>query len=397
MTSSFEEIAALERDYLVQNYARYPVALHRGKGCYVYDIVGKRYLDFITGIGVNALGYAHPRITKIIREQAGLLLHSSNLYYNEYQGRLAERMAKLSGLNRCFFCNSGAEAMETAMKMIRAWGNSIDPAKHEIVALDGSFHGRTLGALSITGQPKYRHDFEPLLPGARFVARNDVEALEAAVSERTSAIVLEFIQGEGGIFPVSEAFARRARELADRYNALLLFDEIQCGVGRPGAYFAYQLLDPVLMPDITLAAKPMACGLPLGVAIANEKAAAMIKQGMHGSTYAGGPLACRVALEFFDILDELLPSIKSTGAYLRSRLVDLMGKFRFIKEVRGEGLMLGLQLDISGKQFVLDGIEQGLLFNCTHETVLRFLPPYIITEKEADRAISILKRILKKA
>ncbi|MGH9618670.1 MAG: aspartate aminotransferase family protein [Bryobacteraceae bacterium] len=397
MTSSFEEIAALEREYLVQNYARYPVALHRGKGCYVYDVAGKRYLDFITGIGVNALGYAHPRITKIIREQAGLLLHSSNLYYNEYQGRLAERMAKLSGLNRCFFCNSGAEAMETAMKMIRAWGNSIDPAKHEIVALDGSFHGRTLGALSITGQPKYRHDFEPLLPGARFVARNDVEALEAAVSERTSAIVLEFIQGEGGIFPISEPFARRARELADRYNALLLFDEIQCGVGRPGAYFAYQLLDPVLMPDITLAAKPMACGLPLGVAIANERAAAMIKQGMHGSTYAGGPLACRVALEFFDILDELLPSIKSMGAYFRSRLIDLMGKFRFIKEVRGEGLMLGLQLDISGKQFVLDGIEQGLLFNCTHETVLRFLPPYIITEKELDRAVSILKRILKKA
>jgi predicted acetylornithine/succinylornithine family transaminase len=362
----------------------------------VYDVAGKRYLDFITGIGVNALGYAHPRITKIIREQAGLLLHSSNLYYNEYQGRLAERMAKISGLNRCFFCNSGTEAMETAMKMIRAWGNSIDPAKHEIVALEGSFHGRTLGALSITGQPKYRHDFEPLLPGARFVARNDAQALETAVSERTSAIVLEFIQGEGGIFPVSEEFARRAHELAARYNALLLFDEIQCGVGRPGKHFAYQLLDPVLMPDITLAAKPMACGLPLGVAIANEKAAAMITQGMHGSTYAGGPLACRVALEFFDILDELLPSIQSIGSYFRSRLVDLMSKFRFIKEVRGEGLMLGLQLDISGKQFVLDGIEAGLLFNCTHDTVLRFLPPYIAGEKEVDRAVSVLKRILKK-
>lgn len=396
MAFSFEEIAALERAHLVQNYARYPVALHRGKGCYVYDVAGKRYLDFITGIGVNALGYTHPRITKIIREQAGLLLHSSNLYYNEYQGRLAERMAKISGLNRCFFCNSGTEAMETAMKMIRAWGNSIDSGKHEIVALEGSFHGRTLGALSITGQPKYRHDFEPLLPGARFVARNDVQALEAAVSERTSAIVLEFIQGEGGIFPVSEAFARRAHELAVRYNALLLFDEIQCGVGRPGKHFAYQLLDPVLLPDIALAAKPMACGLPLGVAIANEKAAAMITRGMHGSTYAGGPLACRVALEFFDILDELLPSIQSIGNYFRSRLLDLMGKFRFIKEVRGEGLMLGLQLDVSGKQLVLDGIEAGLLFNCTHDTVLRFLPPYISGEKEVDRAVSILKRVLKK-
>lgn len=395
-TSSFEEIAALERAYLVQNYGRYPVALARGKGSYVYDVAGKRYLDLITGIGVNALGYSHPRIVKIIREQAGRLIHASNLYYNEYQGRLAERMAKISGLNRCFFCNSGTEAMETAMKMIRAWGNSIYPAKHEIVALDGSFHGRTLGALSITGQPKYREDFVPLLPGARFVPRNDIQALEAAVSERTSGIVLEFIQGEGGIFPVTEAFARRARELADRHNALLLFDEIQCGVGRPGAHFAYQLLDPVLMPDITLAAKPMACGLPLGVTIANEKTAATIKAGMHGSTYAGGPLACRVALEFFDILDELLPSIKSVGTYFRSRLMDLMRKFSFIKEVRGEGLMLGLQLDISGKQFVLDGIEQGLLFNCTHDTVLRFLPPYIFTEKEADRAISILKKVFKK-
>ncbi|MGH9584710.1 MAG: aspartate aminotransferase family protein [Bryobacteraceae bacterium] len=395
VSSPFEEIVNLERAYLVQNYARYPLALHRGKGCYVFDLGGKRYLDLITGIGVNALGYSHPRITKVIREQAGLLLHSSNLYYNEYQGRLAERMAKISGLNRSFFCNSGTEAMETAMKMIRAYGNSIDAAKHEIVALEGSFHGRTLGALSITGQPQYRRDFEPLLPGARFVPRNDLQALEAAVSERTSGIVLEFIQGEGGIYPVSEQFARRARELADRYNALLVFDEIQCGIGRPGAHFAYQLLDPVLMPDITLAAKPMACGLPLGVVIGNEKAAATIKPGMHGSTYAGGPLACRVALEFFDILDELLPSIKSVGAYFRSKLLDLMRKFSFIKEVRGEGLMLGLQLDISGKQFVLDGIERGLLFNCTHETVLRFLPPYILTEKDVDRAIAILTRVFK--
>jgi acetylornithine/N-succinyldiaminopimelate aminotransferase len=395
VSSPFEEIVNLERAYLVQNYARYPLALHRGKGCYVYDLNGKRYLDLITGIGVNALGYAHPRITKVIREQAALLLHSSNLYYNEYQGRLAERMAKITGLNRSFFGNSGTEVMETALKMVRAHGNSIDPAKHEIVTLEGSFHGRTLGALSITGQPAYRKDFEPLLPGARFVPRNDVQALEAAVSERTAGIVLEFIQGEGGIYPVTEQFARRARELADRFNALLVFDEIQCGVGRPGAHFAYQLLDPVLMPDIVLAAKPMACGIPLGVVVGNEKAAATIKPGMHGSTYGGGPLACRVALEFFDILDGLLPSIKSAGAYFRSKLADLMPKFPFIKEVRGEGLMIGVQLDISGKQLVLDGIKEGLLFNCTHDTVLRFLPPYILTEKDVDRAISILRRIFK--
>jgi len=397
LNSSLDQIMGLEREYLLQNYSRYPLALHRGKGCYVYDLAGNRYLDLISGIGVNSLGYAHPRITKVIRQQAGLLLHSSNLYYHEYQGRLAERLAKASGLRRTFFCNSGTEAMEGALKMIRAHGNSVTPQKTEIISLDNSFHGRTLGAISITGQPKYRKDFEPLLPGARFVARNDVRALEAAVSSNTAGIVLEFIQGEGGIYPVSEEFARKARELADKYNALLVFDEIQCGVGRPGAYFAYQLVDPVIMPDVVLAAKPMACGIPLGAVIANEKAAATIKPGMHGSTYGGGPLACRVALEFFEILDELLPSINSVGGYFRMRLTELMRDFSFIKEVRGQGLMIGVELNFSCKSLVLDGIKQGLLFNCTHDTVLRFLPPYILTEEDVERAMSGLIKVLKNA
>lgn len=396
-TSTFDEIVAREQTYLLQNYARYPLAIHRGKGSYVYDLEGKRYLDLISGIGVNSLGYAHPRITKVIRQQAALLLHTSNLYYHEYQGRLAERLAKASGLSRSFFCNSGAEAMEGALKMIRAHGNSIATGKREIIALDNSFHGRTLGALSITGQPKYRKDFEPLLPGARFVPRNDIAELEAAVGPDTAGIVLEFIQGEGGIYPISESFARKARELADRFDALLVFDEIQCGVGRPGVYFAYQLLDPVLMPDIVIAAKPMACGIPLGVIIADEKAAATIKSGMHGSTYGGGPLACRVALEFFDILDELLPSINSVGEYFRMRLTDLRRKFSFIKEVRGRGLMIGVELDFPCKQLVLDGIQRGMLFNCTHDVVLRFLPPYILTEEDVDRAMSTLTKILTSA
>lgn len=396
-TSSLESLIDIEREYLLQNYARYPLALRRGKGCYVYDLEGNRYLDLISGIGVNSLGYAHPRITKVIRDQAGLLLHTSNLYYHEYQGRLAERLAKISGLKRSFFCNSGAEAMEGALKMIRAHGNSLSPEKNGIVSLENSFHGRTLGALSITGQPKYRKDFEPLLPGARFVPRNDISALEAAVNSSTAGIVLEFIQGEGGVLPISETFARAAREIADRHNCLLVFDEIQCGVGRPGTYFAYQLLDPVLMPDIVIAAKPMACGIPLGVIIGNEKAAATIKPGMHGSTYGGGPLACRVALEFFDILDDLLPSINSVGAYFRARLTEMMRSFSFIKEVRGPGLMIGMEIAFAGKQLVLDGIKEGLLFNCTHETVLRFLPPYVLTEQDVDRAVSILNRIFKNA
>ncbi|MGA8030683.1 MAG: aspartate aminotransferase family protein [Bryobacteraceae bacterium] len=390
-------MTGLEQRYLLQNYARYPLVLHRGKGCYVYDLEGRRYLDLISGIGVNSLGHAHPRITKIIREQAGLLLHTSNLYYHEYQGRLAERLAKVSGLERSFFCNSGTEAMEGALKMIRAHGNSVDSGKHELISLEGSFHGRTLGALSITGQPKYRIDFEPLLPGARFVPRNDIAALEAAVTRNTAGIVLEFIQGEGGIYPISEEFARRARRLADEHNALLVFDEIQCGVGRPGAYFAYQLLDPALMPDIVIAAKPMACGIPLGVIIANEKAASTIKPGMHGTTYGGGPLACRVALEFFDILEELLPSINSVGGYFRMKLTELMRRFPFIKEVRGQGLMIGVELEFPCKHLVLDGLKEGLLFNCTHEKVLRFLPPYILTEQEVDRAISRLAKIFKNA
>ncbi len=393
----FQEIMDLERNYLVQNYARYPLALHRGKGSYVYDLDGNRYLDLITGIGVNSLGYAHPRITKIIRQQAGLLLHSSNLYYHEYQGRLAERLAKVSGLNRSFFCNSGTEAMEGALKMIRAHGNSIRREKNEIVSLENSFHGRTLGALSITGQPKYRQDFEPLLPGARFVPVNDIGALEAAVNPNTAGIVLEFIQGEGGIHPISEPFARKARQLADEHDALLVFDEIQCGVGRPGSYFAYQLLDPVLLPDIVIAAKPMACGIPLGVIIGNDKAACTLKPGMHGSTYGGGPLACRVALEFFDILDELLPSINAVGSYFRMRLTELMRTFSFIKEVRGQGLMIGVELDFPCKELVLDGIKQGVLFNVTHETVIRFLPPYILTEQDVDRGIAALKKLFRNA
>ncbi len=387
----------LEREYLVQNYSRYPLALHRGKGCYVYDLEGNRYLDLISGIGVNSLGYAHPRITKVIRQQAGLLLHTSNLYYHEYQGRLAERLAQISGLQRTFFCNSGTEAMEGALKMIRAHGNSISPRKIDIISLENSFHGRTLGAISITGQPKYRKDFEPLLPGARFVPRNDIQALEAAFSHNTAGIVLEFIQGEGGIYPISEAFARRAHELAQEYNALLVFDEIQCGVGRPGAYFAFQLTDPVLLPDVVIAAKPMACGIPLGVVIANEKAASAIKPGMHGSTYGGGPLACRVALEFFDILDELMPSIITVGGYFRMRLTEMMHEFSFIKEVRGHGLMIGAELEFSGKHLVLEGIKEGLLFNCTHDTVLRFLPPYILTEQDVDRAMSALARVFRNA
>jgi acetylornithine/N-succinyldiaminopimelate aminotransferase len=357
---------------------------------------GRRYLDFIAGIGVNALGHAHPRIVKLIRQQAGLLIHCSNLYYHQYQAPLAKRLAEMSGLKRAFFANSGTEVMEAALKITRAYGRSIHPEKYEVIAAENSFHGRTLGALSVTGQPKYRADFEPLLPGAKFVPVNDAAALEAAASERTAAIVLEMIQGEGGIYPMTAEFAAKARELADRHDALLVADEIQCGLGRTGSYFAYQQGPNAIVPDIMVTAKPLACGLPLGALLANEKAAAALKLGMHGTTFGGGPLACRVALEFLDILDDLLPSIRNTGAYLQEKLRALAGKHGFVKEVRGFGLMVGMELTIPGKQLVLDAIEAGLLINCTHDTVLRFLPPYIVTEKEIDRAVRILSRLFAK-
>ena len=340
----------LEREYVLQNYARYPLVLTRGKGCHVFDPEGRRYLDFIAGIGVNALGHAHPRIVAVIREQAGLLIHTSNLYYNQYQGPLAKRLAEISGLQRTFFANTGTEAMEGALKMVHAHGRAIHPEKYEIISLENSFHGRTLGALSITGQAKYREPFEPLIPGVKFVPVNDIAALEAAFTERTAGIVLEMIQGEGGIYPLTHEFVAKARELADRHNALLVADEIQCGVGRPGTYFAYQRSHPVILPDVMAAAKPLACGIPLGVIVANERAAAAIKPGMHGSTFGGGALACRVALEFLDILDELLPSIQRVGGYFHVVLNDLARKHGFVKEVRGFGLMLGMELAVPGKQ-----------------------------------------------
>ncbi len=394
--SSAQSVIDLEQEYVLQNYARYPLVVARGKGCYLYDLAGRRYLDFISGIGVNALGHAHPRIVKTIRDQAGLLIHSSNLYFHPYQGPLAQRLARISGLNRAFFANTGTEAMEGALKMVRSHGHAIHPEKYEVIALENSFHGRTLGALSVTGQPKYRADFEPLLPGVKFVPVNDLGALEAAVHERTAGIVLEMIQGEGGIYPLSSDYVGKARALADRHNALLVADEIQCGLGRTGTHFAYQRSQPVILPDIAVVAKPLACGLPLGALLANEKAAAAIKSGMHGTTFGGGALACRVSIEFLDILEELLPSIQRVGGYFHVELNELARKHACIKEVRGFGLMLGMELNVPCKQIVLDAMAAGLLINCTHDTVLRFLPPYIATEKEVDQVLKIVAKLLAK-
>lgn len=392
-----QQVMELERQYLLQNYARYPLVLKRGRGCWVYDTAGKRYLDLISGIGVNSLGHAHPRIVRAIREQAAMLVHSSNLYYHEYQGPLAKKICETSGMQRVFFCNSGTEAIEGAIKMARAHGRKIHPEKTEIIAFENSFHGRTMGALSITGQPKYREPFEPLLPGVRILGVHDDAALEAAAGERTAAIFAEPIQGEGGIWPMSGDWLRRLRRLADRSGALLVFDEIQCGAGRPGVYHAYQLHQPPVMPDIVTLAKPIAAGLPLGAIACTEKAAAGIGPGLHGTTFGGGALACRVALEFYSILEELLPQMRRVSEYFFAGLRDLQREFSFIRDVRGAGFMIGVDLDFPCKHLVNAGIEQGLLFNVTHDTVIRMLPPYILTEKEAGRALAGLRKIFRSA
>ena len=390
-----EGVIALERECVLGNYSRYPMVLERGKGCYLYDTDGRRYLDLISGIGVNALGHAHPRVVRVIREQASRLIHCSNLYYHEYQGKLAKKLVDASGLDRVFFCNSGAEAVEGAVKIMRSHGNGVGGGKLEMVSLNNSFHGRTMGALALTGQPKYQNDFRPMMEGVRFIDANNLEQLEAVVNDKTAGIIIEGIQGEGGIHPMTAAFLEKARQLADRHNALLIFDAIQCGVGRTGHYFSHQAIAPHVKPDVMVTAKPLSCGLPLGVVMVNERAAAAIRPGMHGTTFGGGALTTRVALEFMEILADLLPQINRVGEYFRQELRELGRKHSFVQEVRGLGLMIGVQLAIPGKDMVLEGMKHGLLFNCTHDTTLRFLPPYILTEKEVDKAISGLRKVFK--
>jgi len=392
-----EEIAERERRYLLATYNRYPLAIARGKGVFLYDVEGRRYLDFVAGLGVNALGHAHPRIVKVIREQAAKVIHLSNLYYNEYQGPLAEKLCRLSGMSRVFFCNSGTEGMEGALKLARAAAHKAGgEAKSGIVALEGSYHGRTFGALSLTGQAKYRGPFEPLLPGVRFVPRNDVAALHAAVDDSTCALALEPIFGEGGIRECSPEFLQEARAAADRHHAALIFDEIQCGLGRTGTWFAFQQAG--VKPDIVVIAKPIAAGLPLGAFLAREELAGAIKAGEHGTTFGGGPLACRVALEYLAIVEEegLLDNVNRVGAYLKEQLQGLVDRYAAAREVRGRGLIQGLELEIPARPIVEQAQAEGLLFNSTQDVVLRFLPPFLLEVKHVDKGIRVLRKLLGK-
>lgn len=392
-----EEIIARERRFLLPTYNRYPIALERGKGVYLFDREGNRYLDFVAGLGVNALGHAHPRVLKAIREQSARAIHFSNLYYHEFQGRLAEKLCQLSGLDRAFFSNSGTEAIEGSIKLARLASHRVGgEAKSQLVALEGSYHGRTFGSMSLTGQDKYRKGFEPLLEEVKFVPRNDVAALHAAVDDRTCAIVLEPIFGEGGIYECSASFLQECRAGADRHKVALIFDEIQCGLGRTGTIFAFQSFGVV--PDIVAIAKPLAAGLPLGGFLAKEEIASAISAGQHGTTFGGGPLACRAALEYLSIIEDenLLENVSRVGAYLQERLKSLAGKYAAVQEVRGRGLIQGLQLSIPARPIVEQALAEGVLFNSTQDTVLRFLPPFLLQEKHVDKGIRVLKKLLGK-
>jgi acetylornithine/N-succinyldiaminopimelate aminotransferase len=395
--SSLHEILELEQRHLLPTYLRYPLAIARGKGVFVYDVEGRRYLDFVGGLGVNALGHAHPRIVKAIRDQVAKVIHTSNLYYHEYQGRLAEKLCQLSGLGRVFFSNSGTEAIEGALKLARAAGHAAGgDAKCKLVALEGSYHGRTFGAMSLTGQEKYRKEFEPLLPGVAFVKLNDLHRLRELVDADTCAVVLEPIQGEGGVRECSPEFLREARALCDRHRAVLILDEIQCGLGRTGKMFAYQHFD--LVPDVLCVAKPIAGGLPLGAFIVREELGRSIPPGKHGTTFGGGPLATRVALEYFSILEDenLLEHVREVGDYLQAQLAEIVADSPKAVVSRGRGLMQALELNVPARPFVEAAMKEGVLFNSTQEVVLRFLPPFLLEKKHVDKGVRVLRKLLRK-
>jgi acetylornithine aminotransferase/acetylornithine/N-succinyldiaminopimelate aminotransferase len=396
------KIRADEARSLMNTYRRPPVLFTHGRGCRLYDSQGREYLDFLGGIAVNALGHAHPRLVRVIRREAGRAIHLSNLFQNPFQASLARKLVEWSGLDRVFFTNSGTEAIDGALKLARAYAHAQSKTtnaapKTRILALENSFHGRTFGALSITHPAKYREPFAPLVPGVEFVRFNDVADLEAKFDDTVCALVLETIQGEGGIFPISETFWQRARSLATQHDAALIADEIQCGLGRTGRHFAYQKFTS--RPDVLAVAKPLAGGLPLGAIVATEKFASAFVPGMHGTTFGGGPLICATALEFLNIIEDsnLLANIRERGAELRQGIEKLAAKFDFIREVRGEGLILGIDLSIDGAAIVTEALRGGLLINCTHEHILRLLPPFIIRRKDVAEFLNKLEKALKQA
>jgi acetylornithine/N-succinyldiaminopimelate aminotransferase len=397
---SLTAVQQAEAKFLLPTYDRNPILLERGEGVYLFDAAGRGYLDFLSGIGVNALGYSHPAILKALMDQAVKLIHISNLFFHPAQSQLARLLTRISGLDRAFFCNSGTEAFEAALKLSRAYAQAKNSnggrPKWRFLAMENSFHGRTFGSLATTSTKKYRRPFAPLMPGVSFVRFNDVDDLNSKFDDNVCALCLEPVQGEGGIRAVSKKFLQAARSLTRKHGALLIADEIQCGLGRTGKYFAYQHCG--ITPDIVTVAKPLAAGLPLGAVLTTEAVSRCIHPGMHGTTFGGGPLACSVAIAFLETLqrEKLLPHIAEVGTYFKDRLIALQERHASITDVRGLGLMLGVELDSAdlAKAVVRALLNEGIIINRTHETVLRFLPPYIVQKKEIDRVVKALDRAI---
>jgi predicted acetylornithine/succinylornithine family transaminase len=383
------ETVVLDEQYVMHTYGRLPVVFVRGEGCYVYDENGKQYLDLVAGIAVNGLGHCPPVVVEAIRKQAGMLMHTSNLYYTLGQPRLAKLLVELSGMNRAFFCNSGAEANEAAIKLVRkACISSGRPEKIEIITAEKSFHGRTMGAITATGQPKYQKSFAPLVPGFKYVPYNDCEALRQAVGENTCAIMLEPIQGESGVHSATEEFMATARELCTKYDAALVLDEVQTGLGRTGKAFGYQHFS--IVPDIITLAKTLAGGFPMGACLAKGKYADVFQPGDHASTFGGNPLACAAAEATVNeiVNGGWIENAGKVGSYFKDQLQNLPN----VKEVRGEGLMIATEFDnANAKSVATEAMNRGLIINPIGDNILRMVPPLILTNKQVDDAICILK------
>lgn len=386
-------VEAREQAFVLGTYARTPFHPRSGKGARIVDAEGREYWDLLGGIAVNALGHQHPRLVKVLRDESKNLLHVSNLYYHPAQGILAERLVRGSGLLRAFFCNSGTEANEAALKFARL----VNPGRFHVVALEESFHGRTFGSLSLTGHAGYRQPFEPLVPGATFVAPNDVAALEAAVTAETSAIILEPVLGEGGIIPLSEEFLMAARKAADRTGALLIFDEIQCGLGRMGTLFAFQ--QSGVTPDIVTLAKPLGGGLPLGAVLTGPAVEGVVKPGHHGTTFGGNPVACRLGVAVLDEIAEanLLEKVQSTGEWFGAELRKLQQRMPSIVDVRGAGMIWGIELDRPAKPIAAELLARGFVVGTARDNVIRLLPPYITPKKAFIEFIAALEQVLTSA
>lgn len=389
------QIMELDRQHYMPVFARYPIVLSHGEGPYVYDAEGKKYLDFLAGIAVNVLGHAHPKLVAAIAKQAGKLIHCSNLYYTEEQAMLVTSLAELSGLDKVFLANSGAEANEGAIKLARKYGKTISPDKLEIISAEHGFHGRTLATLTATAQPKYQKGYEPLPAGFKYVPYNDFEALKAAVTPNTCAIMLEPIQGEGGVNVPAEGYLEKVRQLCDQQDILLIFDEIQTGVGRTGKMFAYEHFN--IKPDIVTMAKGLGGGVPIGAFLAQDKVANVFGPGDHGSTFGGNPLACAAANAVLRVMKEenLASNAEAVGSYMVEALKKLQQKYpALITEVRGKGLMIGINLSQPGRDIVGKCLDKGVIINCTAGNVLRLVPPLNISKSHADEVVKVLDEVL---